>query len=344
MDFVRIDFYDTPEKLFFGELTATPGLQPGALGAGSRSTARWARTGPSAGLQVVEAAIRLKPQEAALEAVYRKVAWRLIPFLVLCFFCAYIDRINVGFAKLQMLRDLGFSDAVFGAGAGIFFLSYALLEIPSNLILARDRRAPLDRAHHGDAGAASPPSAMFVRTPRGVLRDSDCCSASPRQASRPASCSMFRNGFPARHRGSAMAAFFMAIPLSGMIGAPLSGWLLGTLQGALAGLSGWQWLFLVEALPSAVLVGLRLPGRAARHGHAMPPWLDARRAGRLLEQRSSQPTPALAVRPCRPRRLPVATGASGRCRRCISASSWASTRSPSGSPPSSARPASTVSG
>ncbi|WP_205880278.1 MFS transporter [Lichenicoccus roseus] len=223
----------------------------------------------------------MKPDPAvveALEAAYRKVAWRLIPFLVLCFFCAYIDRINVGFAKLQMLRDLGFSDAVFGAGAGIFFLSYALLEIPSNLILARvGARRWIARimVSWGCISALG----MFVRTPaefyalRLLLGIAEAGFA-------PGILLYVSQWFPARHRGSAMSAFFMAIPLSGMIGAPLSGWLLGALQG-IAGLSGWQWLFLVEAAP-AVLVGfgclvvLRDTPRDA-------PWLDAGER-RLLEQ------------------------------------------------------------
>ena len=193
----------------------------------------------------------MKPQDPALDAIYRKVARRLIPFLVLCFFCAYIDRINVGFAKLQMLRDLGFGDAVFGAGAGVFFISYALLEIPSNLILARiGARRWIARimVTWGCISALG----MFVRTPaefyavRLLLGIAEAGFA-------PGILLYVSQWFPARRRGSAMAAFFMAIPLSGMIGAPLSGWLLGALQGIL-GLRGWQWLFLIEALPS-VLVG-----------------------------------------------------------------------------------------
>ena len=75
------------------------------------------------------------PEQAA--ETYRKVAWRLLPFLFLCYVCAYLDRINVSFAKLQMMQDLGLSDAVYGLGAGIFFVGYLMFEVPSNLILLK---------------------------------------------------------------------------------------------------------------------------------------------------------------------------------------------------------------
>ncbi len=211
----------------------------------------------------------VRPHDPRLDAIYRRVAWRLIPFLVLCFFCAYVDRINVGFAKLQMLRDLGFSDAVFGAGAGMFFLSYALLEIPSNLILARiGARRWIARimVTWGCISALG----MFVRTPlefytvRLLLGIAEAGFA-------PGILLYVSQWFPARRRGAAMAAFFMAIPLSGMIGAPLSGWLLGALHGTL-GLRGWQWLFLVEALPS-VLVGFACLF-ILREGPHDAAWLD----------------------------------------------------------------------
>src|ERR1700704_74413 len=74
---------------------------------------------------------------AARTDVYRKISWRIMPFIVLCYLCGYLDRVNVGFAKLQMLNDLHMSDAVYGLGAGIFFIGYALFEVPSNLILHR---------------------------------------------------------------------------------------------------------------------------------------------------------------------------------------------------------------
>ncbi len=85
-------------------------------------------------------------------ATYAKVSRRLIPFLFLCYIVAFLDRVNVGFAKLQMAGDLQFSDAVYGVGAGIFFIGYFIFEVPSNVILRAGRRAHLDRPHHDHLG------------------------------------------------------------------------------------------------------------------------------------------------------------------------------------------------
>jgi MFS family permease len=181
---------------------------------------------------------------------YAKVARRLIPFLMLCYLGAYLDRVNVGFAKLQMLNDLHFSEAVYGIGAGIFFLGYFLFEVPSNIILhkvgARNWLARIMLTW-----AAISASFLFVKTPttfyvlRFLLGVAEAGFA-------PGVILYLTYWFPAARRAKALSMFFMAIPMAGILGGPLSGWILHTFQGA-QGLAGWKWLFMLEALPSLLL-------------------------------------------------------------------------------------------
>src|SRR6266545_3204365 len=149
----------------------------------------------------------------------RKVTWRLIPFLFLLYVIAWLDRVNVGFAGLEMNADLGFSSTVFGFGSGIFFLGYCLFEIPSNIILERVG-ARLWIARIMITWGLISAGLMLVRT-------------------------------PAAHRARAIAAFMVAVPVTGLIGGPLSGALLGF--DGIYGLKGWQWLFFLEGLPAVVL-------------------------------------------------------------------------------------------
>jgi D-galactonate transporter len=181
---------------------------------------------------------------------YAKVSRRLIPFLMLCYLGAYLDRVNVGFAKLQMLNDLRFSGTVYGMGAGIFFLGYFLFEVPSNLVLHRvGARKWLARIML--TWAAISACFVFVKSPtafyalRFLLGVAEAGFA-------PGVILYLTYWFPAARRAKALSLFFMAIPLAGIIGGPLSGWIMHSLGGALS-LSGWKWLFLLEALPSLVL-------------------------------------------------------------------------------------------
>lgn len=181
---------------------------------------------------------------------YAKVARRLIPFLMLCYLGAYLDRVNVGFAKLQMLNDLHFSETVYGIGAGIFFLGYFLFEVPSNIILhkvgARNWLARIMLTW-----AAISASFLFVKTPttfyvlRFFLGVAEAGFA-------PGVILYLTYWFPAARRAKALSMFFMAIPMAGILGGPLSGWILHAFHGA-QGLAGWKWLFMLEALPSLLL-------------------------------------------------------------------------------------------
>ena len=179
----------------------------------------------------------------------RKVTWRLIPFLFVLYVIAWLDRVNVGFAGLQMNADLGFSSTVFGLGSGIFFLGYCLFEIPSNIILERvGARLWISRimVTWGLISAAL----MFVRTPAAfyLLR---FLLGVAEAGFFPGVIYYLSLWYPAAHRARAIAAFMSAVPVSGLIGGPLSGALL-ELDG-LHGLAGWQWLFLLEGLPAVIL-------------------------------------------------------------------------------------------
>jgi MFS transporter, ACS family, tartrate transporter len=179
----------------------------------------------------------------------RKITWRLIPFLSLLYIIAWLDRVNVGFAGLEMNADLGFSSTVFGFGSGIFFLGYCLFEIPSNIILERVG-ARLWIARIMVTWGLISAGLMFVRTPplfyllRFLLGVAEAGFF-------PGVIYYLSLWYPTAQRARAIAAFMTAVPVTGLIGGPLSGALLG-LDG-IYGLKGWQWLFLLEGLPAVFL-------------------------------------------------------------------------------------------
>ncbi|WP_404992709.1 MFS transporter [Cupriavidus pauculus] len=198
-------------------------------------------------------AVNTGARDASFEdAVYRKVSWRLVPFLLLCYVVAYLDRVNVGFAKLQMLSDLKFSETIYGLGAGIFFIGYFLFEVPSNVILHKvGARIWIARIMitWGVISAAM----MFVTTPTMfyVLR---FLLGVAEAGFFPGIILYLTYWYPANRRGRTTTYFMTAIALSGVIGGPLSGWLMQSFDGH-NGWSGWQWMFLVEGIPS-ILVGI----------------------------------------------------------------------------------------
>ena len=181
----------------------------------------------------------------------RKVTWRLIPFLFLLYVIAWLDRVNVGFAGLEMNADLGFSSTVFGFGSGIFFLGYCLFEIPSNIILERVG-ARIWIARIMVTWGLISTGLMFVRTPVAFYLLRFLLGAAE-AGFFPGVIYYLSLWYPTAQRARAIAAFMTAVPVTGLIGGPLSGALL-ELDG-IHGLAGWQWLFLVEGLP-AVLLGV----------------------------------------------------------------------------------------
>ena len=189
---------------------------------------------------------------ASEDAIYRKVSWRLVPFLLLCYVVAYLDRVNVGFAKLQMLNDLKFSETIYGLGAGIFFIGYFLFEVPSNVILHRVG-ARIWIARIMITWGLISGAMMFVTTPMMfyVLR---FLLGVAEAGFFPGIILYLTYWYPADRRGRTTTYFMTAIALSGVIGGPLSGWVMQAFDGH-NGWAGWQWMFLIEGVPS-ILVGL----------------------------------------------------------------------------------------
>jgi len=187
-----------------------------------------------------------------LESTYRKVFWRIVPFLMLCYVVGYLDRVNVGFAKLQMSQDLAFSDTVFGLAAGIFFVGYFLFELPSNMLMHKVGARIWIARIMITWGILSALFA-FVRTPaqfyalRFLLGLAEA-------GFYPGVILYLTYWFPTHRRARIIAVFMSAIPLSGIFGNPLSGWIIGKFHGG-AGFHGWQWMFVIEAVP-AVLIGI----------------------------------------------------------------------------------------
>ena len=188
------------------------------------------------------------PDAATAASAQRKAAIRLLPVIAIGYGLAYMDRINISFASLRMNSDLHFSATVYGIGAGLFFIGYALCEVPSNLLLLRfGPRRWLARIMltWGLLAACT----MFVRTPlqfygvRLLLGISEAGFF-------PGVIYYLTLWFPARMRARAVSRFYIALPLSNVLMGSIAGWLMG-LQGKL-GLAGWQWLFLVEGLPAAL--------------------------------------------------------------------------------------------
>ncbi len=189
------------------------------------------------------------------DSVYARVSRRIVPLIMLCYVVAYLDRVNVGFAKLQMSQALNFSETVYGLGAGIFFIGYFLFEVPSNLLMnkigARIWIARIMITWGLISGAFA-----FVQTPTQfyVMR---FLLGLAEAGFYPGIILYLTYWYPSHRRARIVAMFMAAIPISGIFGNPLSGWIMSAFHGVGAGdgWQGWQWMFVIEAIP-AVLVGL----------------------------------------------------------------------------------------
>jgi sugar phosphate permease len=193
----------------------------------------------------------MAPEQTFELKTYRKADVRLLPFLFLCYILAYLDRVNVGFAKLQMLKELSLSDAAFATGAGIFFIGYFFFEVPSNVLLKKFG-ARLWIARIMITWGIVSSCMIFVKgewsfyAVRFLLGLAEAGFF-------PGVIFYLTLWYPSRLRATRTAWFVAAVAVSGVIGNPVSGWIMDTLSGALK-LAGWQWLFLAEGLPS-ILVG-----------------------------------------------------------------------------------------
>ena len=190
------------------------------------------------------------PRSSSFEAdVIRKLTIRIVPFIMLLYFIAYLDRVNIGFASLTMNQDIQLSNAAYGLGAGLFFIGYFLFEVPSNLILHRiGARIWIARIMF-TWGVISALMAV-VQGPVGfyILR---FLLGAAEAGFFPGIILYLSYWFPARNRAGITAMFMAAVPISTALGSPISGALL--LMDGILGLHGWQWLFIIEALPAILL-------------------------------------------------------------------------------------------
>jgi MFS family permease len=209
-------------------------------------------------LAIADAGTALTPR-ALEEAVYAKVTWRLLPFLGLCYLIAYLDRVNVGFAKLHMLADLNISEAAYGFGAGVFFIGYFLFEVPSNLILHRVgarvwiARIMVTWGIISAAMAWMEPMARItgleIQTVFYALR---FLLGIAEAGFFPGVILYLNYWYPSHRQSRAVALLLMAQPFSYVFGAPISGAIMESFAGV-SGLYDWQWLFVIEAAPAVVL-------------------------------------------------------------------------------------------
>lgn len=183
------------------------------------------------------------------EAVLRRVGWRLVPFMSLMYLLAYLDRVNLGFASLEMSGDLGFSDQVFAVGAGIFFVGYFVAEVPSNLMLHQvGARVWMSRIMVTWGLLAV--EMMFVQGKWGLF-GMRLLLGLAEAGFFPGMVLYLTYWFPLRYRARMTSLFYMASAVSGLVGGPVSGGLLS--MSGVWGLKGWQWLFLMEGVPSVVV-------------------------------------------------------------------------------------------
>jgi ACS family tartrate transporter-like MFS transporter len=186
--------------------------------------------------------------QSEAEAIFRRAAWRLVPLILILYIAAFLNRVNVGFAALTMNHDLGFTPEIYGRGAGIFFWGYFLFEVPSNLLLEKvGARMWIGRimltwgvVSTLTAFVTGPTSFYAMRFLLGLAE----------AGFYPGILLYFTYWFPAATRARIISLFCMGIPLSNIIGSPLSGWLLGIESG---GLHGWQWMYLLEGAPTVLL-------------------------------------------------------------------------------------------
>jgi D-galactonate transporter len=198
----------------------------------------------------IDAAVERDAGKNAKDAVYRKVAWRLMPFILLCYVANYIDRTNIGLAQIHMGADRGFTEETYGIGVGLFFVGFILFEIPSNVLLERiGARRTLLRimVAWGAVSAAT----MFVTTPAEFYA-ARILLGMAEAGFFPGILLYLTYWFPSHRRTRMTAVFFLGLPVSGIVGSPLSGLIMHVFGGRY-GLASWQWLFLIEGIPSILL-------------------------------------------------------------------------------------------
>ncbi|ONY17240.1 MFS transporter [Burkholderia cenocepacia] len=208
--------------------------------------------------------------------LFRKIAWRIVPFLFLCYVVSFLDRINIGFAQLQMKHDLGFSGAMYGLGAAVFYVGYVFCEVPSNMLLARfGARRTFTRimllwglASTGMMFVSQPSHFYVLRFLLGVFEAGFF----------PGIVLYLTYWFPANRRAAAISVFFAGVAVAGVLGGLLSGWIMRDMSGVL-GLHGWQWMFAIEGAPAILLAFVAFTLLVDRPQDA--PWLTSDEKARV---------------------------------------------------------------
>jgi D-galactonate transporter len=196
------------------------------------------------------AGINRLPIRSTEDNVYRKISWRVMPIVLIAYIFAFLDRINIGYAQLQMKQDLAFSDAIYGLGAGIFFVTYLLFEVPSNLLLEKIGARLTFLRIMVLWGLTSAATAFVteawqfygIRLLLGMFEAGFF----------PGIILFLTYWYPSHRRGRVTGLFLFGMPITGVLGGPLSGMIMGGMEG-LGGMHGWQWLFIVEGLPTVLL-------------------------------------------------------------------------------------------
>ncbi|CDY76246.1 Nitrate/nitrite transporter [Caballeronia glathei] len=199
---------------------------------------------------ISSAAVPVTTAASEDDLLLRKVAWRIIPFLFVCYVVSFLDRINIGFAQLQMKHDLGFSDAMYGLGAAVFYIGYVLCEVPSNLLLAKyGARRTFTRimllwglASVGMMFVSSPAHFYLLRFLLGVFEAGFF----------PGIVLYLTFWFPANRRAAVLSVFFAGVAVAGVFRGLVSGWIMRDMSGVM-GLFGWQWMFAIEGAPAVLL-------------------------------------------------------------------------------------------
>ena len=221
------------------------------------------------------------------DALYRKVTLRIVPFLFLCYVISFLDRINIGFAQLQMKHDLGFSDAMYGLGAAVFYIGYVLCEVPSNMLLARFGARRTFTRIMLLWGAASV-CMMFVsqashfyllRFMLGVFEAGFF----------PGIVLYLTYWYPAQRRAVILSIFFAGVAVAGVLGGLVSGWIMRDMAGVM-GLYGWQWMFAIEGAPALICGALALFWLV--DGPQDAKWLTQQEKAHLVAQRDAEHRPA----------------------------------------------------
>ncbi len=233
--------------------------------------------------------------DALEQRTIRKVSARLIPFLIICYFVAYLDRVNVGFAAITMNKDLGLTATMFGFGSGIFFVAYFLFEVPSNLFLDRFGARKWIARIMVTWGLISGLMAFIPQIAQATGLGHEYTFYLLRVLLGVAEAGFFPGvifyltlWFPSAYRARIVGQFMAAIPLSSAIGSPVSGQILG--MHGIGGLAGWQWLFILEAAPALVLAVVTYfhltdrPGNATWLSAEERTWLDRRLAAERAQR------------------------------------------------------------